>query len=231
MIDLYFWPTPNGYKPLMCLEELGLEYRIQPVNIMRGDQFKPEFLAIAPNNRMPAIVDHAPSDGGEPYALFESGSILIYLAEKTGQFLPTNERDRHQTLQWLMWQMGGVGPMMGQANHFVHYAPEDIPYGKKRYTNETKRLLGVLETQLNHCEFIAGAYSIADMACYPWIKGAESLGIVLSDFPRVADWITRISERPAVQRAYTVGEAVRGSQQMDEEARQFLFSNQTRTQS
>lgn len=223
MIDLYFWPTPNGYKPLIFLEEAALEYQIKPVNIMKGDQFKPEFLAIAPNNRMPAIVDHQPADGGQPYALFESGSLLIYLAEKTGQFLSGDLRDRHQTLQWLMWQMGGVGPMMGQANHFVKYAPEDIPYGKKRYTDEVKRLLRVMETQLNDREFLTAQYSIADMACYPWIKSANFINIELSDYPKVADWVTRIADRPAVQRAYAVGEGVKGEQEMDEEARRVLF--------
>jgi GSH-dependent disulfide-bond oxidoreductase len=223
MIDLYFWPTPNGYKPLIFLEETALEYQIKPVNIMKGDQFKPDFLAIAPNNRMPAIVDHQPVDGGEPYALFESGSILIYLAEKTGQFLPADLRDRHQTIQWLMWQMGGVGPMMGQANHFVKYAPEDIPYGRKRYTDEVKRLLRVMETQLHDREFVAGQYSIADMACYPWIKSADFINIELFDYPKVADWVARIAKRPAVQRAYEVGEGVKGEQQMDDEARRVLF--------
>jgi GSH-dependent disulfide-bond oxidoreductase len=225
MIDLYFWPTPNGYKPLIFLEETALEYQILPINIMKGDQFKPEFLAIAPNNRMPAIVDDQPTDGGQPYALFESGSILIYLAEKIGQFLPDNLRDRHQTIQWLMWQMGGVGPMMGQANHFIKYAPEDIPYGKKRYTDEVRRLLRVMETQLNNQDFLAGHYSIADMACYPWVKIADFINIELSDYPKVAGWVARISERPAVQRAYAVGEGVKGEQQMDEEARRILFGS------
>jgi GSH-dependent disulfide-bond oxidoreductase len=224
MIDLYFWPTPNGYKPLIFLEETALEYQIKPVNIMKGDQFKPDFLAIAPNNRMPAIVDHQPVDGGKPYALFESGSILVYLAEKTGQFLPEDLRDRHQTMQWLMWQMGGVGPMMGQANHFVKYAPEDIPYGKKRYTDEVKRLLRVMETQLHDREYLTGQYSIADMACYPWIKSADLINIELSDYPKVADWVARIATRPAVQRAYEVGEVIKGEQQMDEEARRVLFN-------
>jgi GSH-dependent disulfide-bond oxidoreductase len=223
MIDLYFWPTPNGYKPLILLEETGLEYQIQPVNIMKSDQFKPDFLAIAPNNRMPAMVDCDPADGGEPYALFESGSILIYLAEKTGQFLAHDLRDRHQTIQWLMWQMGGVGPMMGQANHFVKYAPEDIPYGKKRYTDEVKRLFGVMEKQLSDRDFLTGHYSIADMACYPWIKLADFINIQLSDYPKVADWVTRIAERPAVKKAYEVGDAIKGEQVMDEEARHQLF--------
>jgi GSH-dependent disulfide-bond oxidoreductase len=223
MIDLYFWPTPNGYKPLILLEEAGLEYQIKPINIMKGDQFKPDFLAIAPNNRMPAMVDRDPADGGEPYALFESGSILIYLAEKIGQFLSNDLRDRHQTIQWLMWQMGGVGPMMGQANHFVKYAPEDIPYGKKRYTDEVKRLFGVMEKQLGDRDFLTGHYSIADMACYPWIKLADFINIQLSDYPKVADWVARIAERPAVKKAYEVGDSIKGEQVMDEEARRQLF--------
>jgi GSH-dependent disulfide-bond oxidoreductase len=223
MIDLYFWPTPNGYKPLILLEEAGLEYQIKPINIMKGDQFKPDFLAIAPNNRMPAMVDRNPADEGKPYALFESGSILIYLAEKTGQFLSNDLRDRHQTIQWLMWQMGGVGPMMGQANHFVKYAPEDIPYGKKRYTDEVKRLFGVMEKQLGDRDFLTGHYSIADMACYPWIKLADFINIQLSDYPKVADWVTRIAERPAVKKAYEVGNTIKGEQVMDEEARRQLF--------
>ena len=223
MIDLYFWPTPNGYKPLIFLEESALAYQIKPVNIMRGEQFKPNFLAIALNNRIPAIVDSAPADGDEPLALFESGSILIYLAEKTGQFLSSDLRNRHQTIQWLMWQMGGVGPMMGQANHFIQYAPEDIPYGKKRYANEVKRLLGVMEKQLSERDYLTGDYSIADMACYPWIQFSDLIGIPLADFPRVAEWVARIGERPAVKRAYEVGEPIKGEEQMDDEARHLLF--------
>ncbi|MDZ8264207.1 glutathione binding-like protein [Nostoc sp. ChiQUE01b] len=223
MTDLYFWPTPNGYKTLIFLEESGLSYQIKPINILRGDQFQPDFLAIAPNNRIPAIVDHAPAEGNSPFALFESGSILIYLAEKTGQFLSSDLRTRHQTIQWLMWQMGGVGPMMGQANHFIQYAPEDIPYGKKRYGDEVKRLFGVMEKQLSDQDYLTGNYSIADMACYPWIKFSDLINIQLSDFPRVAEWVARITERPAVKRAYEVGEPIKGEQQMDDEARRLLF--------
>ncbi|MBD2533632.1 glutathione S-transferase family protein [Nostoc flagelliforme FACHB-838] len=223
MIDLYFWPTPNGYKPLIFLEESALAYQIKPVNIMRGDQFEPNFLAVALNNRIPAIVDYAPTDADQPFALFESGSILIYLAEKTGQFLSSDLRNRHQTIQWLMWQMGGVGPMMGQANHFIQYAPEDIPYGKKRYGDEVKRLFGVMEKQLSDQDYLTGNYSIADMACYPWIKFSDLINIQLSDFPRVAEWVARITERPAVKRAYEVGEPIKGEQQMDDEARRLLF--------
>jgi GST-like protein len=226
MIDLYFWPTPNGYKPLIFLEESGLSYQIKPINILRGEQFSPEFLAIAPNNRIPAIVDHNPGEGNQPFPLFESGSILIYLAEKTGQFLASDLRPRHQTIQWLMWQMGGIGPMMGQANHFIRYAPEDIPYAKKRYVNEVKRLLGVMEKQLAHGEYLVEDYSIADMACYPWVAFSHLLNIELQDFPQVAQWITRIAQRPAVQRAYTLGEPVQGDHPMDEEARRLLFNIQ-----
>ncbi len=223
MIDLYFWPTPNGYKPLIFLEETGLSYQIKPINIMRGDQFKPDFLAIAPNNRMPAIVDNSPAEGDSPFSLFESGSILIYLAEKIGQFLASDLRTRHQTIQWLMWQMGGVGPMMGQANHFTRYASEDIPYSKKRYVNEVKRLLGVMEKQLSDRDYLAGDYSIADMACYPWIAFAHLLNIERRDFPRVSQWIDRIAQRTAVKKAYEVGETIKDDGEMDAQARQILF--------
>ncbi|TRU04784.1 MAG: thiol:disulfide oxidoreductase [Microcystis sp. Msp_OC_L_20101000_S702] len=223
MIDLYFWPTPNGYKPLIFLEETGLPYQIKPINILRGEQFQADFLEIAPNNRIPAIVDHSPAEGNKPLALFESGSILIYLAEKADQFLASDLGIRHQTIQWLMWQMGGIGPMMGQANHFTRYAPEDIPYAKKRYVSEVKRLLGVMEKRLSDREYLTGDYSIADMACYPWIKFSDLINVPLADFPRVAQWVTRISERPAVKRAYEVGEPIQGDYQMDEEARRLLF--------
>ncbi len=226
MIDLYFWPTPNGYKPLIFLEESGLSYQINTINIMRGDQFKPDFLEIAPNNRIPAIVDRTPIEGNKPFALFESGSILIYLAEKTGQFLSSDLRERYQTIQWLMWQMGGIGPMMGQASHFIRYAPEDIPYSKKRYVNEVKRLLGVMEKQLHHQNYLTGDYSIADMACYPWIAFSDLINVQLANFPRVAEWVTRIAERPAIKRAYEVGEPIQGNYQMDKKARALLFETQ-----
>ncbi len=223
MIDLYFWPTPNGYKPLIFLEETGLSYQIKPINIMRGDQFKPDFLAISPNNRIPAIVDDSTAQGDSSFSLFESGSILIYLAQKTGQFLASDLRIGHQTIQWLMWQIGGVGPMMGQANHFIRYAPEDIPYGKKRYVNEVKRLLGVMENQLSDRDYLAGDYSIADMACYPWIAFAHLFNIELRDFPRVSQWIDRIAQRRAVKRAYEIGETIKDDGEMDAEARRILF--------
>lgn len=223
MIDLYYWPTPNGHKITMFLEEAGLEYRILPVDIRAGDQFKPEFLAIAPNNRMPAIVDHAPAEGGEPVSLFESGAILLYLAEKTGQFLPADLHGRKTVLEWLFWQMGGLGPMAGQNHHFNMYAPEKIPYAIDRYVNETNRLYGVLNKRLEGRAYIAGdAYSIADMACYPWIVPHEYQGQKLEDFPHLKAWFERIKERPATVRAYAKGEEYR-NQPMTEEARKILF--------
>ncbi len=185
MIDLYYWPTPNGHKITMFLEEAGVPYTIHPVNIGKGEQFKPEFLAISPNNRMPAIVDHAPADGGKPISIFESGAILIYLAEKTGKFMPADIRKRFDVLQWLMWQMGGLGPMAGQNHHFVQYAPEKIPYAMTRYVNETNRLYGVLNKRLADREFVAGDYSIADMASYPWIVPYERQQQKLEDFPHL----------------------------------------------
>lgn len=224
MIDLYFWATPNGYKPLIFLEEAELDYTLKPINIMRGEQFDPAFLAIAPNNRIPALVDHNPNGSQTPLAVFESGAILLYLAEKTGQFLPTTLTERYDVVQWLMWQMGGLGPMAGQANHFVRYAPEDIPYGKQRYLNETKRLLGVLEKRLSDRDYLAASYSIADIAAYPWVKVAHSLDINLeTEFPQVAAWVGRIAERSAVQHAYSVGEAATGNQTLDQQARTHLF--------
>ena len=185
MIDLYFWTTPNGYKPLMFLEETALPYKLVPVNIGTGDQFKPDFLKIAPNSRMPAIVDHEPAGGGEPISVFESGAILLYLAEKTGRFLPTDLAGRHDVLQWLFWQMGGLGPMAGQNHHFNVYAPEKIPYAIDRYVKETGRLYAVLNHRLADREFIAGDYSIADMASYPWTVSHERQNQDLNDFPHL----------------------------------------------
>ena len=229
MIDLYFWATPNGYKPLIFLEEAGLEYELKLVNIMKGEQFDPDFLAIAPNNRMPAIVDHSPNEGQAPLSIFESGAILLYLAEKTNKFLPTSLTGRYDATQWLMWQMGGLGPMAGQAHHFMNYAPEDVPYGKKRYVNENKRLLGVLDKQLAEREFVAKEYSVADMAIYPWVKGSDSVGIDWqNEFSNVATWAKRVAERPAVQKVYEIGAGVVGSQTLDEEARKNLFSNDSK---
>jgi len=182
MIDLHYWTTPNGHKITMFLEESALPYRIIPVNISKGDQFKPEFLAISPNNRIPAIVDHTPKDGGKPISVFESGAILLYLAEKTGMFLPNDSRRKVEVTQWLFWQMGGLGPMAGQNHHFGHYAPEKLPYAIDRYVKETNRLYGVLNKRLEHHAFVAGEYSIADMAAYPWIVPWKRQGQNLDDF-------------------------------------------------
>ena len=224
MIDLHYWPTPNGHKITLFLEEAGLDYRIVPVDIRRGDQFQPDFLAIAPNNRMPAIVDHEPADGGEPISVFESGAILIYLAEKTGRFLPADTRGRFEVIQWLMWQMGGIGPMLGQNHHFNRYAPEKIDYAINRYVNETNRLYGVLDRRLKGRDFIAGDYSIADMACYPWIVPHELQGQDLRNFRNLRRWFDAIRERPATVRAYARGEEVgQQNQEMTEEARRMLF--------
>jgi GSH-dependent disulfide-bond oxidoreductase len=205
MIDLHYWPTPNGHKVTMFLEETGLPYTIRPVDIGKGDQFKPDFLKIAPNNRMPAIVDHAPADGGAPISVFESGAILVYLAEKTGRFLPRDARGRTEVLQWLFWQMGGLGPMAGQNHHFAIYAPEKIPYAIDRYVKETNRLYGVLDRRLAGRAFICGDYSIADTAAYPWIVPHERQGQRLEDFPQLMRWFERVRERPATQRAYEAG--------------------------
>jgi GST-like protein len=204
MIELYYWATPNGHKITMFLEESGLEYRIIPVDISAGDQFKPEFLAFSPNNRMPAIIDRAPADGGEAITVFESGAILVYLADKIGQFLPSTVRDRKSVLEWLFWQMGGLGPMAGQNHHFALYAPEKIPYAITRYVNETNRLYGVLDRRLKGREFIADTYSIADMACYPWVVPHKRQGQNLDDFPDLKRWFNTIAERPATIRAYAV---------------------------
>ncbi|GAA4763901.1 glutathione S-transferase N-terminal domain-containing protein [Stakelama sediminis] len=224
MIDLHYWPTPNGHKITLFLEETGLDYTIRPVNIGTGEQFRPDFLKIAPNNRMPAIVDHEPKDGGEPVAIFESGAILLYLAEKTGRFLPSDIHGRYTVIQWLMWQMGGLGPMLGQNHHFSRYAPEKIDYAVNRYVNETNRLYGVLDRQLAGRDFIAGDYSIADMACYPWIVPYEAQGQKLEDFPNLARWFNAIAERPATKRAYARGEEIRPSDApMTEEQKKILF--------
>jgi len=223
MIDLYFWTTPNGYKPLIFLEEAGLEYRLVPVNISAGDQFKPEFLAISPNNRMPAMVDHAPADGGEPLSLFESGAILWYLAETSGRFVPADLRGRKTTLEWLMWQMGGLGPMLGQNHHFAHYAPEKLPYAIERYVKETQRLYGVLERRLEGRDFIAGDYSVADMAAYPWCLLWQRQGIELVEFPNIERWLARIEARPAVQRAYAIGKDLNTVPTVTDAAKSVLF--------
>jgi GST-like protein len=225
MIDLHYWTTPNGHKITMFLEEAGISYRIIPVNISKGEQFLPGFLAIAPNNRIPAIVDTEPTGGGAPIAVFESGAILQYLAEKTGRFLPTDLRGRTETMQWLFWQMGGLGPMAGQNHHFGQYAPEKIPYAIDRYVRETNRLYGVLDRRLADRTFVAGeAYSIADMAIYPWIVPYERQGQNLADFPHLQRWFESIKARPATIRAYALAQNVNTTPSVaTEESRKILF--------
>lgn len=224
MIDLHYWPTPNGHKITLFLEEAGLPYTIHPVDIGKGEQFRPDFLAIAPNNRMPAIVDHEPLGGGAALSIFESGAILLYLAEKTGRFLPADTPARYDAIQWLMWQMGGLGPMAGQNHHFNIYAPEKIPYAQDRYIRETARLYGVLDKRLADRDFIAGDYSIADMAAYPWIVPHEAQGQKLEDFPNLKRWFDAIAARPATVAAYAKGKAVNDSSKpMTDEQRRNLF--------
>ena len=223
MIDLHYWPTPNGHKVAMFLEETAMPYRLVPVNIGKGEQFKPEFLAISPNNRMPAIVDHRPLDGGPPISVFESGAILLYLADKSEQFIPSDIRGRTQVTEWLFWQVAGLGPMAGQYHHFSRYAPEKIPYAIDRYVKETNRLYGVLNKRLAGREFIAGDYSIADMAAYPWVVPHEAQGQNLSDFPHLKRWFETIEARPATVRAYALGQSFSNNSPMTEEAKKILF--------
>jgi len=223
MIDLHYWTTPNGHKITIFLEEAALAYKVIAVNIGKGEQFTPGFLQIAPNNRIPAIVDHAPADGGAPISLFESGAILVYLAEKTGTFMAGDVRGRAETLQWLFWQMGGLGPMAGQNHHFNRYAPEKIPYAMERYIKETNRLYGVLNKRLADREFMAGPYSIADMASYPWIVPHEAQGQNLDDFPHLKRWFDAIGQRPAVKRAYAVADQFKSAPVMTDEAKKILF--------
>ncbi len=223
MIDLHYWPTPNGHKVTMFLEEVGLPYRIIPVNIGKGQQFEPDFLKIAPNNRMPAIVDHEPKGGGAPISVFESGAILLYLADKTGRFIPPDPRGRVETLEWLFWQMGGLGPMLGQNHHFSVYAPEKIPYAIDRYVKETNRLYGVLDRRLDGRDFVAGDYSIADMAAYPWIVPHERQGQDLDDTPNLKRWFEAIGARPATAAAYAKGDAIDRPKEMSEEDKKVLF--------
>ena len=224
MIDLHYWPTPNGWKISIMLEECELAYRLLTVNIGKGEQFAPAFLAISPNNRMPAIVDHDPADGGAPIPVFESGAILIYLAEKTGRFLPTDLRGKYQVLQWLMWQMGGLGPMAGQNGHFLLYAPEQVPYAIERYGKEVNRLYGVLNTQLGKTgAFVAGAdYSIADIAIFSWVRTHEAQKVSFDDFPHVERWYDTLFQRPAVQRGLALAKELRAGT-MSVEARKALF--------
>jgi GST-like protein len=223
MIDLYYWPTPNGHKITMFLEEAGLDYRIFPIDISAGDQFKPEFLAFSPNNRMPAIIDHAPADGGEAITVFESGAILVYLAEKTGRFLPSDVRGRKTVLEWLFWQMGGLGPMAGQNHHFAIYAPEKLPYAINRYVNETNRLYGVLDRRLAGRDFLTGEYSIADMAAYPWIVPYARQGQNLDDTPNLKRWFETIKARPSTIAAYARAEPYASRPAVTEEGKKLLF--------
>jgi GST-like protein len=225
-IDVYYWPTPNGWKVTILLEELGAPYNIIPINIGKGEQFKPAFLKISPNNRMPALVDHEPLGGGEPLSIFESGAMMEYIAEKHGKFLPKDARGKYEVLQWVYWQMANLGPNSGQANHFRHYAPEKIAYGINRYTDEVNRLYGVMNTRLADREYLAGAYSIADMASWPWIVPHERVGQDLNDFPHLKRWFEALKARPAVDRGYKVGQELR--QEMSEEAKKVLFGQRAR---
>lgn len=224
MIELYYWPTPNGHKITLFLEETGLDYRIHPVDISAGDQFKPEFLAFSPNNRMPAIIDTTPADGGEPITVFESGAILVYLAEKTGQFLPADVRGRKTVLEWLFWQVGGLGPMAGQNHHFAQYAPEKLPYAIDRYVRETNRLYGVLDHRLAKVPFLGGEhYSIADMASYPWVVPWQRQMQNLDDFPHLKRWFEAIAARPATLRAYEKAQPYSSRPSVTEEGKKILF--------
>ena len=236
MIDLYYWTTPNGHKITMLLEEAGMPYRILPINIGRSEQFEPGFLRISPNNRIPAIVDRAPADGGEAIPIFESGAILLYLADKLGRFIPQDLRGRNGVLQWLFWQMGGLGPMAGQNHHFGVYAPEKITYAIERYVKETARLYGVLNKHLGERaaagqHHIAGDYSIADMACYPWVVPYQRQGQKLEDFPHLAAWFERVRERPATVRAYARAAEINPNPPpvIDDEARKVLFGQDAST--
>jgi len=222
-LDLYYWTTPNGHKITIFLEEAGLPYNLHPIDINKGDQFTPEFLAISPNNRIPALVDPTPIDGDESLSIFESGAILEYLADKTGAFLPQSGAARYNVLQWLYWQMGGLGPMAGQNHHFTQYAPEKVPYAISRYVNETSRLYSVLNKQLANKTFITGEYSIADMASYPWIRSYEKQGQDLNNFPNVKAWFERISARPAVIKAYAKADTINSSAAVTEAGKSILF--------
>lgn len=225
-IDVHYWPTPNGWKVTILLEELGAPYNIIPINIGKGEQFKPEFLKISPNNRMPAIVDHEPLGGGGPLTIFESGAILEYLAEKYGRFMPKDTRGKYEVLQWLYWQMANLGPNSGQANHFRHYAADKIAYGINRYTDEVNRLYGVMNIRLADREYLAGDYSIADMASWPWVVPYERMGQDLNEFPHMKRWFDTMNARPGVERGYAVGRELR--QEMSEEAKKVLFGQRAR---
>ncbi len=224
MIDLYYFPTPNGHKVTLFLEEAKLDYQLHEINILKGDQFDDEFLKFSPNNKMPAIIDQSPADGGEPVSVFESGAILLYLAEKTGLFLSKNFRERKETLEWLFWQMAGFGPMLGQNHHFVQYAPKKIDYAIERYVGETERLYSVLENRLEDRDYIVDEYSIADMATYPWAKGWEAQKMDIKQFPNVKAWLKRIEKRPATQSAYQKAELIK-KEEMNDENKKVLFGN------
>ena len=226
-IDLYYWPTPNGYKISIALEEMGLPYEVKWVEIGRGDQFKPAFLAISPNNRMPAIVDPEGPDG-EPVSIFESGAILQYLARKTGKFCGANQRERIEIDQWLFWQVGGLGPMAGQAHHFLNYAPERIDYARRRYSDGVNRLYGVLERRLADRDFVAGPYSIADMAIWSWARGWERQNQDIAEFPNMKAWLDRIWDRPAVKTGWALGQDKRRNLATDKEAQAILFGQRAR---
>ena len=225
-IDVHYWPTPNGWKVTIMLEELGVPYNIIPVNIGKGEQFQQGFLKISPNNRMPAIVDHEPLGGGAPLSIFESGAILEYLAEKYGKFMPKDPHGKYEVLQWLYWQMANLGPNSGQANHFRNYAAEKIAYGVNRYTDEVNRLYGVMNIQLADHEFLAGPYSIADMASWPWVILYERMGQDLNEFPHLKRWVDAIGARPAVIKGKAVGEELRA--ELSEEAKKVLFGQRAR---
>ena len=229
MIDFYFWTTPNGYKVLQFLVETGIPYRLFPINISKGDQFKSEFLKISPNNKIPAIVDHDPIRGSESIAIFESGAILLYLAEKTGRFIVDDIKGRAEVLQWLFWQMGGLGPMAGQNFHFAHYAPEKISYAINRYVDETARLFKVMDKQLADREYLAGEYSIADMASYPWVAMYKKLKQDLSDFPNLKRWYEQINARPATIGAYEIGSSINTVPTVTEESKKILLGQSSQT--
>jgi GSH-dependent disulfide-bond oxidoreductase len=229
LIDLYYWTTPNGHKVTIFLEETGLPYTLKPINIGRGEQFAPEFLAISPNNRIPAIVDHAPADGGPPLPMFESGAILLYLADKLGRFVPSGFRPRLDCIQWLFWQMGNLGPMNGQNHHFSLYAPEKIPYAIDRYVRESGRLYKVLDRRLADHEYIVDEYSIADMASYPWIN-PERQSQDIGQFPNLARWRAAIAQRPAIRRAYDLAKSINTKPAVhDEQSRKILFGQDQNT--
>ena len=231
MIELYYWPTPNGWKISIMLEETGLPYTVHPVNIGRGEQFNPDFLRISPNNRIPAIIDRAPTDGGDPVEIFETGAILLYLAEKSGQLMPTDIRGRYHVTQWLMWQMSALGPIGGQNGHFKLYAQEKIPYAIDRFGKEMDRLYGVMDRRLAQSEYLAGAYSIADIACFPWIMLHKAQGIAMANFPHVQRWFSTLRARNAIQRGLAVGKEYRNisARGPDEEARKILFGQTATT--